>query len=49
MQMGPRGAGGGFTGTPSGSKKEEASAPPPEELATVEYPEDEIRPEDIPF
>jgi hypothetical protein len=23
--------------------------PLPEELATVEYPEDEIRPEDIPF
>lgn len=51
MQMGPRsgGFGGGGSGAPSGSKKEEMSAPPPEELATVEYPEDEIRPEDIPF
>lgn len=49
MQMGPRNA---FSGTGvqgGGSKKEEAPMPPPEELATVEYPEDDIKPDDIPF
>lgn len=49
MQMGPRlgGAGGGApTGGNSPRKEVEM---PPEELATVEYPEDEIKPEDIPF
>ena len=41
--MGPRNA----SRTPDAvsSKQEE----PPEQLATVEYPEDDIKPEDIPF
>lgn len=43
MQMGPRSAGKAPAETPA--KEEE----PPETLATVEYPEDEIKPEDIPF
>lgn len=43
MQMGPRSAGKATAETPA--KEEE----PPETLATVEYPEDEIKPEDIPF
>ncbi|KKT41798.1 hypothetical protein A2W54_02540 [Candidatus Giovannonibacteria bacterium RIFCSPHIGHO2_02_43_13] len=43
MQMGPRNS----SRTPDAvSPKQEE---PPEALATVEYPEDEIRPEDIPF
>ena len=45
MQMGPRGAGGGGA-APAEKPADEA---PTEELATVEYPEDEIKPEDIPF
>lgn len=47
MQLGPRGAG--------GINREENAAPhetqknAPESLETVEYPEDDIKPEDIPF
>ncbi len=42
MQLGPR-----TSRTPDAvSPKQEE---PPEQLATVEYPEDEIKPEDIPF
>ena len=50
MQMGPRNvnrlAEGALDETAGG--KSTASAPQPEELATIEYP-DEIKPEDIPF
>ncbi|MBI2023198.1 single-stranded DNA-binding protein [Candidatus Giovannonibacteria bacterium] len=48
MQMGPRNSGAGnykppeHAGSTAGSQAEE-------EIATVEYPEDEIKPEDIPF
>ena len=42
MQMGPRNQGGG-----KAPVKEEET--PVEPLATVEYPEDEIKPEEIPF
>lgn len=44
MQMGPRSANRAPTESPA--KQEEEA---PEALATVEYPEDEIKPEDIPF
>jgi len=54
MQMGPRTSGGyqpaspSQGGQPTGSQQK-SEPPPPEELATVEYPEDEINPNDIPF
>ncbi|MEK9175793.1 MAG: single-stranded DNA-binding protein [Patescibacteria group bacterium] len=48
MQMGPRSNSFfGSGGTPPANEPEQKSEP--EELATVEYPEDEIKPEDIPF
>ena len=46
MQMGPRGGGSRAPSAESPAKQEEEA---PEILATVEYPEDEIKPEDIPF
>ena len=46
MQLGPRPPGGGGRTPDAVSPKQEE---PPEQLATVEYPEDEIKPEDIPF
>jgi len=53
MQFGPRGGGtstGGGSpsvGTSSGAKTDTPSAPPP--LETIEYPEEDINPDDIPF
>ena len=52
MQLGPRN-----TGTPPTTSSEDNQASPPtpasglglEKLETVEYPEDDIRPEDIQF
>lgn len=53
MQMGPRppagGAGGGYAGGGAPGVRAKEPEMPAEELATVEYPEDEIKPEDIPF
>ncbi|MDP2669078.1 MAG: single-stranded DNA-binding protein [bacterium] len=57
MQMGPRppAGGGGFAGAGYGANvggagnRSKEPEMPAEELATVEYPEDEIKPEDIPF
>ncbi|QQG42495.1 MAG: single-stranded DNA-binding protein [Candidatus Giovannonibacteria bacterium] len=46
MQMGPRGGGAGKPTAESPAKQEEDA---PEVLATVEYPEDEIKPDEIPF
>lgn len=47
MQLGPRPpAGGSRTPDAVSPKQEEA---PVEQLATVEYPEDEIKPDEIPF
>lgn len=46
MQMGPR-SNSSFGGSAPANEPEQKSEP--EELATVEYPEDEIKPEDIPF
>ncbi len=48
MQMGPRRTGGDYQGTPPVESPVEIPADK-EEIATVEYPEDEIKPEDIPF
>ena len=54
MQMGPRLSGGNSGGSyganagGAGNRSKEHEMPA-EELATVEYPEDEIKPEDIPF
>ncbi|MDO8523382.1 MAG: single-stranded DNA-binding protein [bacterium] len=49
MQFGPRlGGAGGGSPTGVGVPRKEVEMPA-EELATVEYPEDEIKPEDIPF
>lgn len=47
MQMGPRGAGGNTSR--DSADKQEQPATVSEEIATVEYPEDDIKPEDIPF
>lgn len=47
MQMGPRPGGQRPSGQTTPSDQQPAQ--PPEQLATVEYPEDEIKPEDIPF
>jgi single-strand DNA-binding protein len=50
IQFGPRGAGaagGGYNSAPQqqgGTQK-----PPQEDVATVEYPDDEVNPEEIPF
>ncbi len=46
MQLGPRRDGGGSSAPVSQDTKESAPAP---EVKTVEYPEEEINPEDIPF
>lgn len=45
MQMGPRASGSRTPDATSPKQEDEA----PEQLATVEYPEDEIKPEEIPF
>lgn len=51
MQMGPRSADrlGGAGSAKGASADMSEQSPAPEPLATVEYPEDEIKPEDIPF
>lgn len=47
IQFGPKGGGGGGYG---GEKENPAAkAPAKEELETIEYPEEDINPEDIPF
>lgn len=51
MQLGPR-LGGQRSGDQAANDDKQPSGqatPPPEQLATVEYPEDEIKPGDIPF
>lgn len=53
MQMGPRTSGGGYQDSGAGSrppaKEKEEDEAPPQDLETVEYPVDDINPEDIPF
>ncbi|OHA83482.1 MAG: single-stranded DNA-binding protein [Candidatus Yonathbacteria bacterium RIFCSPLOWO2_01_FULL_47_33b] len=52
MQFGPRAAGGpgegGYSAPSAASSSKSASAPAPE-LETIEYPEEDINPDDIPF
>ena len=50
VQFGPRSSGGGGNTTPSQpSPKTATDKEKKEELATIEYPEEDINPEDIPF
>lgn len=47
VQFGPKSSGGGnYSGDNNASKSQEVKTP---ELETIEYPEDDINPEDIPF
>lgn len=48
MQFGPRSTGGSPSAAPV-SKGVSAPQPAPEALATIEYPEEDINPDDIPF
>ena len=47
-QFGPKGASGG-NGTGSNQNKGEQAKSAPSEVETIEYPEEDINPEDIPF
>lgn len=48
LQLGPKGFGG--TSAPQGNApQQQHEATSPEELATVEYPDEELNPDDIPF
>ncbi len=47
MQLGPRRDGGGASAASASTPQ--AEQPAPAEVKTVEYPEEEINPEDIPF
>ncbi len=48
MQFGPRSTGGAPSSAPT-SPKSAAPQEAPEALATIEYPEEDINPDDIPF
>lgn len=49
MQFGPRSTGGAPSPSAPVSKGASAPQPAPEALATIEYPEEDINPDDIPF
>lgn len=49
MQFGPRSAGGLSSSSAPAPKGSSAPQPAPEALATIEYPEEDINPDDIPF
>lgn len=49
MQFGPRSTGGAPSSSAPVSKGASAPQPAPEALATIEYPEEDINPDDIPF
>ncbi len=50
MQFGPRATGTPTGGTPYASQKESGTASIPQEvLETIEYPQEDINPDDIPF
>lgn len=49
MQFGPRSTGSGPSSAPSSAKGTSAPQSAPEALATIEYPEEDINPDDIPF
>ncbi len=48
-QFGPKGGSTGSTGSPSGESGKSSNSKAPEEIDTIEYPEEDINPEDIPF
>lgn len=49
VQFGQRPSGEGSSGPKSSSPKAAAAGAPKEELDTIEYPEEDINPDDIPF
>ncbi len=49
MQFGPRGGQGGSYQTMETSAPRQTQSPPQEDIATVEYPEDDVNPNEIPF
>lgn len=49
VQFGPRGGGVGTSASALSSKSKEGGGQKKEELETIEYPEEDINPEDIPF
>lgn len=49
MQFGPRSAGGAPSSSVPSPKGASLPQPAPEALATIEYPEEDINPDDIPF
>lgn len=49
MQFGPRSTGGSPSASAPAPKGVSAAQPAPEALATIEYPEEDINPDDIPF
>ena len=54
IQFGPRssGQGSGYSsnqGSNTPSQRQSSQSPPQEDVATVEYPEDDVNPEEIPF
>ncbi|HOY10957.1 MAG TPA: single-stranded DNA-binding protein [Candidatus Paceibacterota bacterium] len=51
FQFGPKREGGSSfdTGSPAPAGKPESASVPPSELETIQYPEEEINPDDIPF
>ena len=48
LQLGPRGVG-GAAAAPQGNSQSQQDQSQPEELATVEYPDEDLNPDDIPF
>lgn len=48
-QFGPKGSGGGDGASYQNSGTKTAQQPPQEDSDTIEYPEEDINPEDIPF
>ena len=49
IQFGPKSGGGGASQGPSSSSKNESNSPKNDDSGAIEYPEEEINPEDIPF
>ena len=49
VQFGPKATGGGYGEEGSSSSNSQAGPPPSEESKAIEYPEEVINPEDIPF
>lgn len=49
IQLGPRQSGSGGQAQSQSAPRESALTPPHDDVATVEYPEDEVNPDEIPF